>query len=144
MHPFILFLDFDGVLHPGTTGTMRHVPVLDAFLRDYLAVRLVVSSDWRLSESLEDLRGWFPDGLARRLIDTTPALNPTACHRQREIEAWLATHPTQLWRALDDEATLFAHGCPWLVQTERRHGLDERALAQLALVLDGAGLRSGR
>lgn len=136
MHRFILFLDFDGVLHPGTSGTFRHAPLLATYLDAYPFVRIVISSNWRFSESVDELKGWFAPSMASRIIGATPILAGGAeGSRQQEIEHWLAEHPTQLWRALDDDATLFSPTCPWLIRTEPKVGLTAQTLAALDTVL---------
>jgi hypothetical protein len=49
-NPFakVVFLDFDGVLHPGFSETFRHLPTFDRFLRTMPDTSVVISSDWRL------------------------------------------------------------------------------------------------
>lgn len=140
MHSFILFLDFDGVLHPGTSGTARYAPALEAVMLPFPQAQVVVSSNWRMGQTLEELRGWFSDAFAPRLIDVTPVLpnGERASGRQGEIEQWLRANPTLLWRALDGEASLFQEGCPWLIPTDRRTGLDEQALGSLRTTLSRA------
>lgn len=129
--PFILFLDFDGVLHPRCTGTMRYAPQLEALLADFPNVRVVVTSTWRLSHDLEDLRGWFSRAFAPRVIDVTPYLGEGAGVRQREIEQWLQAHAVRGWLAVDDEAQLFSPACPNLYITSSKEGLDQNALLGL-------------
>lgn len=143
MYPFILFPDFDGVMHPGTSGTMRHVPKFEAFLARYPDVLLVPSSNWRETESLDDLRNWFSPAFASRIIDVTPVLHlPGRGSRQTEIETWLGQHPARHWRAIDDDASLFRPDCRWLITTDPRTGLNDETFRQLAQVFDAAGLRT--
>ena len=121
----ILFLDFDGVLHPPHEATVCPFSYLDIFckvLREVDpagALRIVVSSTWRLLESLDELRAHFPPDIAARIIDITPFLLPVnpqlAGSRQREIEAWMAEHaPAGTWLAVDDIALYFETDCPHL------------------------------
>lgn len=140
--PFVLFLDFDGVLHPGTSGTMRLAVELEKLLSIYPEVVIVISSSWRMGESLEDLRSWFSPGFACRIISVTPILHqgqPAA--RQAEVESWLADNATAAFCALDDQASLFRPVCPWLILTDPRTGITEQTLGALAAVFDAAGLR---
>jgi hypothetical protein len=60
-YPHILFLDFDGVLHRGTTGTFRKMPLLDQLLQRVPSLAIVLSTNWRHDASLEDLRDYFVD-----------------------------------------------------------------------------------
>ncbi len=131
MHRFILFLDFDGVLHPHTSGTCRHIPLLEDFLRKHPRVQVVISSTWRFQYSLQELKEWFSEDLWDRIIDVTPEAAAGPGSRQHEIELWLREHPALHWVALDDEAALFRPGCPWLMKTDTRIGLTPQVLAEL-------------
>ena len=141
MRAFILFLDFDGVLSPGNTGTLRYAPALAAALREFPALEVVLSTNWREREPLEDLLGWLPAELAGRVIGATPVLTEGDGRgaRQREIEAWLRQHPSRTWLAVDDTAELFAPGCPWLFMTDGRQALDSAALVALSCELRRRG-----
>lgn len=131
VHAFILFIGFDGVLHPRTSGTFRHLPTLEEVLGAYPEIRVVISSTWKHSHELADLRGWFSPGFAHRVIGTTPDLAAGPGSRQREIEQWPRQNPTAQWLALDDESRLFDSDCVWAHLTELSTGLtssDFRAL----------------
>ncbi len=107
MHPKVLFLDFDGVLHPEGKDDLRHAWLLGGLVAR-ADIRVVLSTNWRLSNSLGVLRRMLPGWeLERQVIDMTPELPVAAGCRQREIEAWLATHPTERFAVLDDNAWLF-------------------------------------
>jgi hypothetical protein len=131
IHPFILFLDFDGVLHSRTSGTFRHVPALSQCLAPYPFVKIVISSAWRFNEDLEGLRGWFPPEMANRIIGVTPCAVDGPRSRQNEIEQWVRDNPTRGWCALDDESQLFASDCPWLIKTDNAQGLTAETLRDL-------------
>lgn len=137
MASFILFLDFDGVLHPRTSGTCRHAPLLEEFLRQHADVHVVISSTWRLQYPLDELKGWFALDVQDRFIDVTPELPAGAGSRQREIEQWLRGQPGLRWAALDDEVMLFRAGCPHLVRTDTSTGLTREDLAALARHVGG-------
>ena len=74
----VLFLDFDGVLHPvggNATGVpFSQVPMLEALLREarFSVVRIVISSTWARGVSLRRLRRIFSADIGRRIIDITP------------------------------------------------------------------------
>ena len=124
----IAFLDFDGVLHRGNTGTFRKLPLLEDLLARVPALSVVLSTNWRHSESLEDLRGYFATpATADRIIDVLPILplNQRGC-RQREIELWLRAHPhVNGYVALDDSADLFDAGWSGLHPVDPREGLTQ-------------------
>lgn len=107
----ILFLDFDGVLHQW--GCPRdeffaYLPRLEAVLRKYKHVRIVVCSDWRFTHSLEALKAKFSHDIAERVIGQTPTLMPSRSAyeglRRREAMKFLKDNNLDqtLWCALDD------------------------------------------
>jgi hypothetical protein len=132
-YTFIIFLDFDGVLHRGTSGTFRKLPLLDELLARHPQVGLVLSTNWRQAHDLEGLRDYFTPVSAARIIGVTPDL-PVSRHgwRQREIEAWLAAnrHVTG-FVALDDSPDLFTGRWPHLLLTDGREGLTPEDIALL-------------
>lgn len=112
----VLFLDFDGVLHPtggnASGAPFGRLPLLEAMLRETrcAAVRIVVSSTWREAYSLSRLRSVFAPDLRARVIDVTPTLDDYdgAYARWHEIRAWLALHPeVERYAALDDMVSGF-------------------------------------
>lgn len=133
----ILFLDFDGVLSPGSSGTLRHAADLARLLEPYPDVRVVLSTNWRETEPLQHLKDGLDPALAERVIDATPVLpgNREPGGRQREIEAWLSQHPASSWLALDDMPDLYQPNCPWLFATAPRDALDPPAQQRLTLRL---------
>lgn len=115
----VLFLDFDGVLHPrgGAVAGERFCKkaMLEGLLRepDLQHVLIVISSTWREVYPLRRLAQIFSDDIRHRVIDTTPVLGGDAPDflRYREIRAWLNLHPAvSRWVALDDAVDDFPHG----------------------------------
>ena len=106
----ILFLDVDGVLHPllaHKSKPMSCLPRLAAVLWDFPEVQVVITSTWRLTRSLEDLRALFPADLRSRVIGATaaPGYEPRPGARQYEALLWLDGYdPASQWIALDDYA----------------------------------------
>jgi hypothetical protein len=137
----ILFLDFDGVLHPEPIRgrSFQHLAALAAALAPYPDVCIVVSSSWRERRTLDDLRRYLPD-VAERVVGATPVVPGNS--RQREIEAWLAESPTERWLALDDMPVLFDPDCPWLLAVDGAKGLDRAALLRLGGWLATGELRT--
>jgi len=134
----VIFLDVDGVLITRRslnmrTPTPRCVQRLNELCRASGAA-LVVSSVWRLGQSLKALRsllrGWGVEG---RVIGSTPDINGE--ERGREIAAWLLAHPeTERYVILDDDADM-AHLKPQLVQTGFTYGLTHHERRRAAAVL---------
>ncbi len=116
----VLFLDFDGVLHPRTGGASQfsRLPLLVPLFDAHPDLRIVVSSDWRLAFPPEDLFE-FLDILRDRVIGVTPEIlsrdvarfpgDPLVPkYRQREILWFLYNHPeVRNWLVLDDIPDLF-------------------------------------
>lgn len=145
MNRTILFLDFDGVLHPagGVAPASRfsRLPLLEALLvePEFAHVEIVVSSTWREAIPLARLRGLFPETLRGRVVDCTPQLDdPDVEHpRYREIRAWLNRNPgVAAWAALDDSIAQFPDDRrERAVFTDPATGLDAGAIVALRALL---------
>ncbi len=137
----IIFLDFDGVLHPEPCkldGEFCHLPRFEAIVRDFPDVRLVISSAWRHDQDLEALKCYFSPDIAERIIDVTPSWkqldgDPPSFERQAEVEAWLRKHaaPWDAFLVLDDRPWLFSPFYLPLVKCVRATGLDDKTEQQL-------------
>jgi len=127
----VLFLDFDGVLHPDgceRQALFSHMPVFCEVLQaadPRREVPIVVSSMWRYDCSIAQLRALFPADMAHQIVGVTPDLmdqpgpwgmeggGARSGSRQREVIAWMRTHsPAGQWLAIDDRASYFAQDCP--------------------------------
>ncbi|KDR39849.1 hypothetical protein BG61_29525 [Caballeronia glathei] len=145
----MVFLDFDGVLHPfGDRHGRRYsdLPRLEEVLRLGSDVPVVITSTERENLPLDALRQPFSPDIAARIVGQTPVLVPASATelagiRYREILQFLEDHPTQHWIALDDDESLFPPDFPNLILCE--NGFDQRAAAQLESVLRAAAKRSG-
>jgi hypothetical protein len=131
----ILFLDFDGVLHPQYEGeptpvgeVFCHLPRFESIMRDFPFVEIVISSTWRDQFSLDVLRSKFSPDIAARIIGVTPTIDLTdgVCRqsaRENEILGWLGLNQKldAAWVALDDTAWQFNKfrdhlvACTWYV-----------------------------
>lgn len=144
----ILFLDFDGVLHPepcfDSTKFFCFLPRLEDVLHEFSNVKVVVSSTWRDSRSLHELRGFFSEAIRHRVIGTTPhwrdcveLLETIGFQRQVEIEAWLrnSPEPWESWIAIDDKPYLFRPFLPNLIMTTSAIGFDETTEMRLRALL---------
>ena len=70
----IIFLDFDGVLHPQYDGqavpdevAFCHLPLFETLMREFLMLNIVVRSTWRTQQSLDVLRRRFSGDIAKRI-----------------------------------------------------------------------------
>lgn len=143
----LMFLDFDGVLHPDPcydeSLLFSQLPRLESVLHDNPHVEVVVvSSTWRFKRSITRLRELFSLSLQARIIDVTPErrdfpdLAEIIGHtyeRSIEIEAWMrySREPWRPWVALDDKAHWFQPFCKNLILCDSLTGLDEITESQL-------------
>jgi hypothetical protein len=130
----LLFLDFDGVLHPVLGPLEMHVcrlSVLESVLRQAPQVRIVISSTWRLFFGMSELRAVVSADIAARIVGATPP--PDDEPRHAEIMRYLkqhATHATE-WVAVDDAVEEFPRGCPYLIRCDARSGLTDTVAREL-------------
>jgi len=134
----ILFLDFDGVLHPEPCPEdgkfFCNLSALEAILRDFPAVEIVISSMWRFTHTQVELQALFSADIAERIVGVTPDrcdvsyLFPVVGSyvHHAEIEGWLrqSDRAREPWLALDDSACLFKPFLPNLIRCDPRLGLD--------------------
>lgn len=133
----IVFLDFDGVLHPfhRPSGAFSLLPDMERVLRDFGAVDVVISSTWREVHTLEELRAFFSPDIGSRIIGVTPVFGGFAQPyvREAEIKAWLreSGREGEDWVALDDTEWFFSPGCRNLILIEGDIGFDARVEREL-------------
>jgi len=144
----ILFLDFDGVVHPrpapgsGETDLFRCLHLLEGVLRQLPYVEVVISSAWRESQTLNEIREYFAEDLRDRIIGMTPRpgedieLAPSELvdfPRQTQCVAWLARHrPAGTpWLAIDDTAEEFEPRCAQVLLIDGWVGLTPESAANL-------------
>lgn len=140
----ILFLDFDGVLHPEGEGHLPSdgmefcfLPRLEQLLRQFSDVDVVISSAWRVRLPYEALVAPFAEDIRSRIIGVTPTRSTgrtySYAHRESEILAWLEQNGAsgQQWVALDDAEWQFDNHKDRLVVCGSFSGFDEIAEADL-------------
>lgn len=133
----IVFLDFDGVLHPYASGTFSKLLMFAAWLEAHPHIGVVFSSTWRYEYPLEELREFFPHQVRAQIVGVTPDLMVkqglilAAPTRSEEIGSWLREnrHVTK-WLALDDEPRLFT-SLDNVVLTQTSEGLTMHHLATI-------------
>lgn len=140
----ILFLDFDGVLHPVRCVGGLDEPLFSRalalweILRACPHVQVVFSTTWRVSYPLCELVKFTTQGggedLAHRFVGTTPDFENEGHYGRRdlEIQSWLNDHGhTGPWLAIDDTQDLFRDeegelaNCSHLYLVEFRAGLTD-------------------
>lgn len=101
----VLYLDFDGVLHPVTCEPHQRFSRAAALAQALapFACELVISSSWRFAEPLPELLRLLPAELARRVSGCTGEAVIGRHAREREILAHVGNlRRGDDWRALDD------------------------------------------
>lgn len=141
---FILFLDFDGVLHPSNahpSNQFCRAQALADCLGKHPDVEIVISSTWRKRRDLDQLCSLLPADLASRVIDKTPTIGKLremperyiGFDREAECYEWMRRNRprSKLWVALDDGEQLFRPFSPHLVSVDPRTGFDSRTATRL-------------
>ena len=129
----LLFLDFDGVLHP------THFAGEDPFNRVHLLeetlegsnIEIVISSSWRFTHSLEKLQKLLPNSISSLVIGVTGSPVIGKHPRYQEIRAFLQSHGHSNWRALDDSYWEFPTPCPELIRCNPNTGISEKQIQEL-------------
>lgn len=114
---FLVFLDFDGVLHPlhSAEHELFKPEAIESVNRilDELEASVVLSTAWRMDYGIEKFNAWFK----HRIIDSTPVhelnlqqKNP----RFHEILAFIKSHEwlNVPWIAIDDKRAHFPIDSP--------------------------------
>lgn len=141
----ILFLDFDGVLHPEHCHQSKHfccLPILEDALRQVPKCRVVITSTWRLEKPFEALRQRFSSDVTAMIEGDTPRYCDltdvpsalVAYQREAECRAWLWANAVQhlRWVALDDRSWLYRPFCESLIVVDGATGLTGSTGNQLA------------
>lgn len=153
-YAMILFLDFDGVLHPVKSDINHifcHLPRLETFLNSehFKNWRIVFSTSWREPHTLDQLLDFMPESLHHRILGSTVkdshpgplAMDPLLCYRSprhAQVLHYMASsaNPSEAWLALDDDAKLFDPGLPQLVLCNGATGLTDETLISLSQQYD--------
>ena len=135
----VLFLDFDGVLHPvGVPEGPKCFSEMGTFVRllELLPeVEVVLSTSWRQSHGLEACFEFFPESIRSRIVDANPYRvedrdkpdHLLSFVREAECYYWMERNRSlgTPWLALDDDAFRFSEDCKNLFLTNPRTGLVE-------------------
>ncbi len=137
----ILFLDIDGVLHPDPATQEQAFCNRHHFCKLLITlpyVKVVISSDWRLHHSLEEIKSFIlkdaEEDLAERIVGVTPFVpewKVEYCGRERECLMWLQENNEKKWLAIDDIASNFSFGSSQVYLTDYRIGLTENDIKLL-------------
>ncbi|SIO61541.1 HAD domain-containing protein [Paraburkholderia phenazinium] len=146
MDLIVLFLDFDGVVHPESVFKIRGLPtlvgegqlfmwagLLEEILAAYPNVRIVLSTSWCVHRGFKRARAALPAGLQARVIGSTyhskkDRTQFLAMSRFDQIVTWLANRnpKPRHWVAIDDDAVGWAEmNLDMLVRTDGERGLSD-------------------
>jgi HAD domain in Swiss Army Knife RNA repair proteins len=129
----ILFLDFDGVLHPthfAGEDPFNRADLLEEVLTNS-APAIVISSSWRFTHSPEKLQKTLPSFIAKLVIGTTGSPVIGKHPRFNEIKAYLNSYGTANWKALDDSYWEFPMPCPQLIRCNPNTGITPKQILEL-------------
>jgi len=135
----LLFLDFDGVLHPTSASSgllFCRVPLLQQALADHCCT-IVISSSWRHHHSAEQLLALFPSTLGARIVGFTGEYYVGRWPRYQEIQNYRMANGNPNWRALDDSYLEFPKACPELLLCDPNVGLGAAQAMALSKWLTG-------
>ena len=129
----LLFLDFDGVLHPS------HFAGESPFARAYLleetlalfSPKIVVSSSWRFTHNLEKLQKTVPTFISSLIVGATGAAVIGKYPRFTEIQNYLQSYGSADWKALDDSYWEFPNPCSRLIRCNPNTGIADRQILEL-------------
>lgn len=136
----LLFVDFDGVLHPthnaGQDNFCR-LPLLESVLREHPAVGVVISSSWRHHYAFDELCRYFADDIRARIVGMTRSVEESgARNRHDEIADYLrVSWERRPYVVLDDSRFEFPRGWPHVVFCDSKVGFDAAVAAELAVRL---------
>ena len=136
-HPIShLFLDFDGVLRrnsaPPAKLEAECVANLQIALGPFPDLSIVISSVWRTTCSLDELRSLFPPRIAETIEGVTPQIDSgVAFTRFAEIHMYCVRKgiAEDSWIAVDDDPEFFPPGAPVLL-TLSSEGFDSHCITR--------------
>ncbi len=128
----VLFLDFDGVLHPTIHGSalFSQVNLLEKALENQVC-QIVISSSWRFNMEIESIRGHFSKSIRNHILGVTGEAYIGSYARFHEIHCYVETHGVEDWRALDDAYWEFPKDCGNLIRCNPNTGITEIEIKHL-------------
>jgi hypothetical protein len=140
----VLFIHFDGVLHPTHSDRSQHfihLPRLEAVLRQHGALQMALTTSCEDGYSHDALRERFSADIAKRIIGETSSteVEGEADTRYHQIRLFLHRQglSRDAWAALDDAKDEFPRGCRQVVLCRPEVGFDEAAECRLRTRLLG-------
>jgi len=130
----VLFLDFDGVVHPCQNESFEHMYLIEKLLDTCPSMFIVISSSWRECANTVYLKSLFRTPYRDRVIGATPSLylpSGRAGVRAAECEDFIFAYKVKAFICLDDDTKLFPPEYPHLFRTNYFTGLNESDITAL-------------
>lgn len=130
----LLFLDFDGVLHPSSGFEEIAFNKADDLAQILVKnpCNIVISSSWRFHYSIDQLKSRLPLEIQGLICGTTGDPHYGKWPRFHEIKNYMVQRNIVAdWRALDDSFIEFPVHCEELIICNPNIGISEKELAIL-------------
>jgi len=130
----LLFLDFDGVLHPSHLAgeaPFSRAALLEETLTLF-SPKIVISSSWRFTHNIEKLQKTLPSFISGLIIGTTGSAVAGKHPRFTEIEHFLRSYGPADWKALDDSYWEFPNPCARLIRCNPNTGINDKQILELS------------
>jgi hypothetical protein len=140
----LVFLDFDGVMHPVGCDPARYFcqrDLFEAVMREHPQVRIVITSTWRHAYPMAEIKRFFSPDIAERIVGKTPTHEDDGDDHVRYLEIRKVLQNPKVagarWIAIDDSDHEFPQGCANLVLCSPQRGFDLEAARDLRARLQG-------
>jgi hypothetical protein len=130
----LIFLDFDGVLHPSHfagAAPFSRATLLEETLTLF-SPKIVISSSWRFTHNLEKLQKTIPEFISCLMIGATGPAVVGKHPRFTEIQNYLQGYGPVDWKVLDDSYWEFPNPCPRLIRCNPNTGITDRQILELS------------
>ena len=134
----LVFLDFDGVMHPVGCEPDRHFCQRDLFeqvLREHPDVRIVITSTWRHAYPMAEIKRFFSPDIAERIVGKTSTHEDEGDEHVRYLEIRKVLQNPKVagarWIAIDDSDFEFPEGCANLLLCNGDRGFDLEVAQEL-------------
>lgn len=134
----VIFLDFDGVLHPKMDGSFKLMNNLFDLLDNFIQAQIVISSSWKDGITKSQLNELFKE-YAYRVVGKT--ISYQGMNRQDEIIVYVEQNNIACYIAIDDDCrnTLFNPDCNFLFKTNYFKGLIKEKIPELIQFMQRRG-----
>lgn len=127
----VIFLDVDGVLNNEKSLRIGELISMDCVrhvrrISKLADADIVISSSWRIGNSVQTLQEMFHMVGLYRVIGKTSSNDPSCSDRGDEIKQWLDANPTvENYVILDDDRDMLEEQIPHFILTEAMEGITE-------------------